>query len=205
MVDALALMGYTDVTVMDVSRIALERAKARLGARASRISWIAEDVTRWMPQRQWRVWHDRAVFHFLIDREEQDAYIEVMKQGTTKGSVVIIATFALTGPERCSGLPVQRYSASTLSARLGPDFRSERSDRCSSMPHLFGTTQEFMFAVFRRESIDHASRLTKRRRSAFPITETELRLIATAATTGLKSSPKAGYSAPAASGIPRVL
>ena len=81
-------------------------------------------------RRQWRVWHDRAVFHFLIDREEQDAYIEVMKQGTTKGSVVIIATFALTGPERCSGLPVQRYSASTLSARLGPDFRSGRADRC---------------------------------------------------------------------------
>ncbi len=147
--DALLDSGYTDVTVLDVSSIALERAKARLGIRAAQASWITADVTRWKPQRQWRVWHDRAVFHFLTSREDQEAYVKALTQATANGSVVIVATFAPSGPERCSGLPVQRYSAEALSARLGAGFRiGHRTMVAHKTP--FGSTQDFVFGVFRR-------------------------------------------------------
>jgi hypothetical protein len=150
LVDSLLAGGYTDLTVLDVSGVALERAKARLGPRAAHASWVAADAARWKPHRQWRVWHDRAAFHFLTDRAEQDGYIEALKQGTTTGATIIIATFAVSGPERCSGLPVQRYSARALSARLGLDFSivDERT-----VPHAtpFGTNQDFTFGVFRRQ------------------------------------------------------
>jgi len=80
------------------------------------------DIAQWQPQRRWDVWHDRAVFHFLTDPLAQDSYVAALKRGTKAGSAVIIATFALTGPEKCSGLSLQRYSPATLAARLGSEF-----------------------------------------------------------------------------------
>jgi len=149
LVDALLAGGYSDLTVLDVSEVALDRSKARLGMQADRVSWIVADITAWQPARTWNVWHDRAVFHFLTDPGAQDAYIAALKRGTVPASVVIMATFALNGPERCSGLPVQRYSPTTLAARLGPDFKlyAEAAETHSTP---FGTTQEFAYAAFRR-------------------------------------------------------
>ena len=149
LVDELLAEGYSDLTVLDVSEVALSRSKARLGGRADDVSWIVADITQWKPQRTWNVWHDRAVFHFLTDTAAQDAYIEALKLGTAPGAAVIMATFALTGPERCSGLPVQRYSPSILAARLGTDF--ELYDEAVEKHQTpFGTTQDFMYAGFRR-------------------------------------------------------
>ncbi|MEO6074585.1 MAG: class I SAM-dependent methyltransferase, partial [Burkholderiales bacterium] len=116
--DALLSNGYSDLTVLDISAVALELSKARLGRLSGKIFWIVADITHWQPQRTWDVWHDRAVFHFLTAAEAQDAYIAALKRCTIVGSAVIMATFALTGPEKCSGLPVQRYSPATLAARL---------------------------------------------------------------------------------------
>jgi SAM-dependent methyltransferase len=147
--DALLADGYRDVTVLDISAVALERSKARLGDRADAITWIVADVTQWKPVRTWNVWHDRAVFHFLTDAASQDAYLEALKQGTAPGSAVIMATFALAGPERCSGLPVQRYSAASLAARLGADFRLY-AEREVMHPTPFGTLQAFTYAALRR-------------------------------------------------------
>jgi hypothetical protein len=147
--DTLLAEGYTDLTVLDISEVALGRSKARLGDLSDRITWLVADITQWQPQRTWNIWHDRAVFHFLTDAQAQDAYIAALKTGTLRGSTVIVATFALNGPEKCSGLPVQRYSPATLAARLGPDFDLyAQGSETHQTP--FDTSQEFSYAVLRR-------------------------------------------------------
>jgi hypothetical protein len=151
LVDQLVSDDYSDITVLDVSEVALGRSRDRLGPSAQKIDWITADITRWQPERIWDVWHDRAVFHFLTDRAAQDAYIAALGSATKTGSTVIIATFALNGPERCSGLPVQRYSARTLAARLGPAF-SLYADETETHPTPFGTSQEFSYAALNRRS-----------------------------------------------------
>ncbi|QIG51447.1 class I SAM-dependent methyltransferase [Nordella sp. HKS 07] len=149
LVDRLLAESYADLAVLDISDVALRRSKERLGALADKVAWIVADITRWQPARQWNVWHDRAVFHFLTEVDAQDAYIAALKAGTRPGSHIVISTFALTGPEKCSGLPVQRYSADTLAARLGADF--ELIDEAGEThPTPFGTTQAFTYAAFRR-------------------------------------------------------
>ena len=122
LIDRLLADGYSDLTVLDISDIALSRSRSRLAALADKVAWIVADITAWQPPRTWDIWHDRAVFHFLTETAAQDAYIAALEAGTEAGSAIIMATFALNGPERCSGLPVQRYSAQTLAARLGPAF-----------------------------------------------------------------------------------
>jgi hypothetical protein len=150
-VDDLLARGYTDVSVLDVSDTALAKSKARLGPAASKVSWLVADITRWTPPRSYEVWHDRAVFHFLTGTAQQDAYLAALAGGTHPGSAVIIATFALDGPERCSGLPVQRYSAPSLAKRLGPRFtlvdQAAETHRTPS-----GTEQRFQYSLFRRDA-----------------------------------------------------
>lgn len=147
--DALLDAGYADVTVLDISQAALDRAQARLGARAAQMRWICADIARWVPDRAWDVWHDRAVFHFLIERKAQDAYIAALTAATHPGSAVILSTFALDGPERCSGLPVQRYSAEALAARLGAGFAlTDQAAERHVTP--WGSIQSFTYAAFRR-------------------------------------------------------
>ncbi|MGC9954543.1 MAG: class I SAM-dependent methyltransferase [Rhizomicrobium sp.] len=143
------LFGYFDLTVLDVSQAALNRSKERLGRLAKKVSWIAADITKWKPSRTWDVWHDRAVFHFLTATEDQDAYIAALEAGTKQGSVIVMSTFALDGPERCSGLPVQRYSPAALAARIGDRFQliSEASE---SHATPWGTIQDFTYVVLRR-------------------------------------------------------
>lgn len=149
LVDGLLADGYGDLTVLDVSAIALERSKERLGRQADDVAWIVADVTRWQPERTWDVWHDRAVFHFLLDPSDQDSYLDALRHGTGPGSTVIIATFAPTGPEKCSGLPVRRYDAAGLAARFGTDF-ALTFDTVERHPTPFDTIQDFCFCVFRR-------------------------------------------------------
>lgn len=149
LVDALLAAGHADVTVLDISQAALDRAQARLGARAEQVRWICADITRWTPHRTWDVWHDRAVFHFLTEPEAQEAYIAALTAATKPGAAVILSTFAPDGPERCSGLPVQRYDAAGLAQRLGADFAliDQAAER-----HVtpWGSVQSFTYAAFRR-------------------------------------------------------
>ena len=147
--DRLIADGYSDITVLDISSIGLSRTCERIGEAADKVRWITADITAWTPDKTWDVWHDRAVFHFLTERPAQDAYIAALQKGTREGSAVIMATFAPTGPEKCSGLPVQRYDAQTLAARLGPNFHlyAESVERHETP---FGTTQDFIYAAFRR-------------------------------------------------------
>jgi len=147
--DHLLDRGYSDITMLDISEAALKRARERLGAAASKVRWIASDITEWSPDRRWDVWHDRAAFHFLTDTARQDAYIRALTEATAPNAVVIIATFALDGPERCSGLPVQRYSPATLAARLGPEFALVEG-RAEDHVTPAGAVQRFSYAMLRR-------------------------------------------------------
>ncbi len=149
LVDALLDAGHAGITVLDISQAALARARARLGTRAAQVGWICADITQWAPERTWDIWHDRAVFHFLTEPAAQDAYIAALTAATRPGAAVILSTFAPDGPERCSGLPVQRYSPAGLAQRLGAGFAlyDEAQER-----HVtpWGSIQQFTYAAFRR-------------------------------------------------------
>jgi SAM-dependent methyltransferase len=141
--------GYGDLTVLDISAAALDRAKALIGADAARIGWIVADIAVWKPERQWQVWHDRAVFHFLTERAAQDAYIAALKAALPAGAIAIISGFAPDGPEKCSGLPVIRYDAAALSERIGEGFELLKEMReAHTTPG--GAVQNFYYAVLRR-------------------------------------------------------
>ena len=149
LVDHLLDLGFHDVTVLDLSAAALDAAKARLGERAGRAHWFVADATTWEPPRTYDLWHDRAAFHFLTEARDRDAYIARLRQGLKIGGHAIMATFALDGPEKCSGLPVMRYDAARLGQTLGPEFmllQSGRSDHATP----WGSQQHFQFSVFRR-------------------------------------------------------
>jgi SAM-dependent methyltransferase len=110
---ALVERGFTDVTVLDISEQALEVAAGRLPD-AKRVTWIIADIRAWQPNRRWQLWHDRAVFHFLTATHDRDAYLRALAEGLAPRGALIVGTFAPDGPERCSGLPLQRYDAETL-------------------------------------------------------------------------------------------
>ncbi|WP_298882067.1 class I SAM-dependent methyltransferase [uncultured Bradyrhizobium sp.] len=149
LVDALLQDGYRNLAVLDLSANALDAAKERIGAAASTVDWIVADATTWQPVKSYDVWHDRAAFHFLTDPRDRAAYVERLRSAVAAGGHVIIATFAPDGPEKCSGLPVQRHDSASLSSELGPEFElvETRSD-IHRTP--WQSTQAFQFSRFRR-------------------------------------------------------
>ena len=149
LVDVLLDRGFSDLTVLDLSAAALDTAKARLGGRNIQVRWIADDATLWQPDRIYDLWHDRAAFHFLTKPDDIGAYIARMKEATAAGSHVIIGTFALDGPEKCSGLVVSRYDPASLAAILGQSFELI-DDRRHEHVTPWGASQRFQFSTFRR-------------------------------------------------------
>ncbi|MCP3977263.1 MAG: class I SAM-dependent methyltransferase [bacterium] len=123
LVDALVNRGYGDMTVLDLSEVALERARGRLGGRGRTVEWIHADVTGFAPERTWALWHDRAVFHFLTTREQRDAYRAVASRAIAPGGRLVVATFSSEGPEQCAGLAVCRYDVDSLPAAFAPEFQ----------------------------------------------------------------------------------
>ena len=147
LVDRLVATGFESVTVLDISEIALEHAKSRLGAQAVQVHWVVGDVCRIAELSPCDVWHDRAVFHFLTDTNDRRKYIDLVNRTVRVGGHVIIGTFAIDGPLKCSGLEVCRYDAAKLSRELGPRFKLVRE-----LPYTHvtpgGTPQKFLFALF---------------------------------------------------------
>lgn len=143
--------GFTDVTVLDISENALTRAREQLGAGAERVRWIVADVTEAELPRRYDLWHDRAVFHFLVEEVDRERYRALLRASTGPGAHVIVATFALDGPERCSGLPVVRYSPEALLEALGPGFSLIESD--AEEHHTpSGAVQRFVYCRFVRSA-----------------------------------------------------
>ena len=141
--------GVQLVAVLDISEIALERAKERIGESSSHIRWIVGDVTALKDIGQFDIWHDRAVFHFLTRLEDRKNYIALAKETLTIGGHLVISTFSLDGPEKCSGLPIQRYDAKALGVEFGENFTLLRElNEVHTTP--WGNPQKFAYAVFRR-------------------------------------------------------
>ncbi len=151
LVDHLVEQGFQDITVLDLSAAALEAARRRLESRADRVQWIVADATAWEPVRAYDIWHDRAAFHFLTDESDRAAYIARLTRGVNAGGHAIIGTFALDGPEKCSGLPVARYDSASLAQVLGAGFQLVDTRRHEHATP-WGSRQMFQFSVFRREA-----------------------------------------------------
>jgi SAM-dependent methyltransferase len=149
LVDVLVERKIGQITVLDLSATALDAAKERLGDRGAGVKWVVADVTTWEPSQTYDLWHDRAAFHFLTDASDRSAYVGHLKRAVRSGGYVIIGTFALDGPERCSGLPIMRYDAGILGKVLGADFElmdARRHDHATP----WGAVQRFQFSTFRR-------------------------------------------------------
>ena len=149
LVDALTKRKIGKITVLDLSAVALDAARERLGDKGTDVKWVVADVTTWEPSQTYDLWHDRAAFHFLTDASDRSAYVGHLKKAVRPGGHVIIGTFALDGPERCSGLPTVRYDAGILGAILGAEFDlmdSRRHDHTTP----WGAVQRFQFSTFRR-------------------------------------------------------
>ncbi len=137
--------GYLNLTVLDISKVAIELAKHRLGDAANSIQWLRADVTqRSFPAHTFDMWHDRAVFHFLTAPEQRLAYVRNVAWAVKPGGHVIVSTFGPEGPEKCSGLDVVRYDAEALHHEFGTRFRLVESSK--ELHHTpFGTTQQFLY------------------------------------------------------------
>jgi ubiquinone/menaquinone biosynthesis C-methylase UbiE len=149
-VDDLIAAGFQHINVLDVSGMALQLARQRLGARAVDVNWIEADITQAdLPGQAFDVWHDRAVFHFLTQAADRQRYIATLRHAVRKGGHVIVATFAPDGPERCSGLEVMRYDPESLHSEFGNGF--DLVDSTNEIHHTpFGTEQKFIYCYCRR-------------------------------------------------------
>ncbi len=142
LVDQLLLNGYTDLSVLDISKNALDISKRRLGNRAIDVAWLVDDVTEFQPGRSYALWHDRAVFHFLTDPSQQSAYRSALMRALASGGQAIIGTFAVDGPLRCSGLEIAQYDAVSMQVVMGADFTLLQESRESHVTPA-GSIQNF--------------------------------------------------------------
>lgn len=150
LVDDLLASGFNDLSVLDISGAALEAARQRLGTQVSKVSWYETSVmTADMPEHAFDLWHDRAVFHFLVSSADRQRYVQKMQQSLCADGWVVMATFADDGPQKCSGLPVMRYTASSLADTLGDGFKLVRHER-EQHQTPGGALQSFLYCVFQK-------------------------------------------------------
>lgn len=148
LVDHLLDLGYSNITVLDISKKALERAKERLGDKAKNVTWIASDITAFKPETNYAVWHDRAAFHFLTSTEQINAYRNIVNNHVSK--CMVIGTFSDKGPVKCSGLDITQYTETSLETLFLDSFEKLN---CLEEEHTtpFGTIQNFVFCSFRKK------------------------------------------------------
>lgn len=147
LVDYLLDEGFENITVLDISANALEKAKQRLGDQAEKINWIVSDITEFKPVTTFDVWHDRATFHFLTTNNQIAKYVDTARKSVS--GFLAIGTFSNNGPEKCSGLPIKQYSEEKLAAELQNGFDKIH---CITEDHMtpFDTVQNFLFCSFKR-------------------------------------------------------
>lgn len=149
LVDHLLDLGYTDLTVLDISAASLDRAKQRLGDRATKVKWIVADAATFKPTEQYDFWHDRAAFHFLTQEQEITNYIDTIQKSIKPTGVLVIGTFSEQGPKKCSGIEIKQYSETTMTDRLKKFFEKVK---CITVDHQtpFDTIQNFIFCSFKK-------------------------------------------------------
>jgi hypothetical protein len=148
---ALLDRGFGDLTVLDISAAGMRHARDRLGPRADQVHWLTADVLCWRPQRRYQAWHDRAAYHFLTIEEHRQQYLHTLDTATAPGAVAVFGCFAPDGPERCSGLPVARYSPAQLARQFGARWLLISQDRDEHITPA-GTVQPFTWIALRRQS-----------------------------------------------------
>ena len=149
LVDRLLDSGFKQVAVLDISNAAIEATKARLGERASQVKWMVADITESDSLGEFDIWHDRAVFHFITDAGDRKHYLDLLKRTLPIGGQFVVGTFAIGGPEKCSGLPIQQYDEKTMENALGPSFETVKSGRYEHTTPS-GKRQLFYFGTYRR-------------------------------------------------------
>lgn len=147
LVDYLLAAGYEDISVLDISESALERAKARLGVQAQKVTWLVGDVTSFKSEKKYTLWHDRAAFHFMTTEQQIKDYIYAAQQAAHE--YLIVGTFSENGPQKCSGLTIKQYSEDTLQDTLAKNFSKLT---CITQNHItpFNTVQNFLFCSFKK-------------------------------------------------------
>jgi trans-aconitate methyltransferase len=147
LVDFLLEEGFENITVLDISEKALERAKKRLGKNAEKVNWIASDITEFKPETTYEIWHDRATFHFLTTGEQIKKYVEITEKWVS--GFLIIGTFSDQGPKKCSGLDIKQYSETELENQFSNRFKKLK---CITEDHVtpFETKQNFTFCAFEK-------------------------------------------------------
>jgi 2-polyprenyl-3-methyl-5-hydroxy-6-metoxy-1,4-benzoquinol methylase len=149
LVDNLLALGYTNISVLDISEAALNKAKNRLGNNAKNVNWIVADAANFKPTQQYDFWHDRAAFHFLTTQTEIDSYVETVKQSVSQNGVLVIGTFSEQGPKKCSGIEIKQYSETSMVETLKKYFNKIK---CITIDHItpFNTIQNFIFCSFKK-------------------------------------------------------
>ena len=148
----LLAMGYTDLTVADISPTALAHAQTELGGSAAGITWVEADIRTHDFGRRYDLWHDRAVFHFMVSPADREGYLNVLRRTLRPGGHLVIATFGPQGPTQCSGLPVERYSAEEIQRVLGEDFELASSNLATHNTPS-GASQQFLYAHLHRRAM----------------------------------------------------
>lgn len=149
LVDFLLDLGYRDITVLDISAEALEKARKRLGSRASQVKWIVADAANFQPAEVYDCWHDRAAFHFLTWEHEIENYLRTAAGSIRPGGLLVLGTFSVKGPFKCSGLEIRQYSEAEMTIRLEKDFEKIV---CLDAEHRTpsGAVQNFIFCSFKK-------------------------------------------------------
>lgn len=148
LVDHLIDLGYRNVTVLDISETAINKAKKRLGNKAWMAKWIVADAADFIPAEKYDFWHDRAAFHFLTHEDDINKYIQTIRQNLNANGVLVIGTFSEQGPQKCSGIEIKQYSEKTMAERLMDYFEKIK---CITVDHItpFNTIQNFIFCSFK--------------------------------------------------------
>ncbi|HQV98526.1 MAG TPA: class I SAM-dependent methyltransferase [Saprospiraceae bacterium] len=149
LVDHLLDLGYQDISVLDISESAIERAKIRLGQKANNVKWIVADAATFVPTEQYDFWHDRAAFHFLTEENEISNYLETAQKSINPKGILVIGTFSEQGPKKCSGIEIKQYSETSMTDRLKIFFEKIK---CITVDHItpFDTIQNFVFCSFKK-------------------------------------------------------
>lgn len=149
LVDHLLEQGFQDISVLDISAVAIDRAKQRLGERGDTVKWIVADIAAFEPSEKYDFWHDRAAFHFLTDEQEISNYIETAQKSISPGGVLVIGTFSEQGPGKCSGIEIKQYSEKSMTDRMNKYFEKIK---CVTVDHKtpFDTIQNFVFCSFNK-------------------------------------------------------
>lgn len=149
LVDHLIEIGYQDISVLDISATAIERAKKRLGDKGKNVKWIVADAVSFKPTEKYDFWHDRAAFHFLTNEQEISNYIEIAEKSINPKGILTIGTFSKQGPKKCSGIEIKQYSEASMTEKLEKYFKKIN---CIKVDHKtpFDKIQNFVFCSFKK-------------------------------------------------------